>query len=309
MPILKLLRPINLLLLILVQCVVKLALLEPLHITFGLNTTGFIALVVATVFIAAGGNVINDIQDIAIDTVNKPKKVIVGQKVSEKTANYLYIGLTFIGVCAGFYVANVIGRPSFAIVFIIIASLLYVYATQLKERLLIGNILISLLVASALLIFILFDIIPGINELERHIHIKATQTILIFAAFAFYINLIREIVKDIQDVNGDQNGGKNTLAVAIGRTRARNVAFAMGLIGLLGILGFTYFYLYTNQKVAFYFVFLVGGPLLVFCIKAFSAEKEKDFKILSILLKVIMLTGICGLIFYAEMLNYEPITL
>jgi len=309
MPILKLIRPINLLLLILVQCVVKLALLEPLQITLGLHTTGFIALVIATVCIAAGGNVINDIHDIAIDTVNKPKKVIVGQKVSETTANYLYIALTFIGVCAGFYVANTIGRPGFAIVFIVIASLLYVYATQLKERLLIGNVLISLLVASALLVFILFDILPGINELERHLHIKATYTILLFAGFAFYINLIREIVKDIQDINGDQKGGKNTLAVAIGRTRARNVAFAMGLIGLLSILGFTYFYLYTNQKVAFYFVFLVGGPLLVFCIKAFNAEKEKDFKTLSILLKIIMLTGICSLIFYAEMLNYEPIPL
>lgn len=302
MPILKLLRPINLLLLVLVQCVVKFALLEPLHITLGLHTTGFIALVIATVCIAAGGNVINDIHDIAIDAVNKPKKVIVGQKVSEATANYLYIALTFIGVCTGFYVANLIGKPAFAVIFIVIASLLYLYATQLKERLLIGNMLISLLVASALLVFILFDILPGINEIERHIHIKATQTILIFAGFAFYINLIRELVKDIQDINGDQKGGKNTLAVAIGRTRARNVAFAMGLIGLVGILGFTYFYLYTNQKVAFYFVFLVGGPLLVFCIKAFSAEKEKNLKTLSILLKVIMLTGICSLIFYAEIL-------
>ncbi len=309
MSILKLLRPINLLLLILAQCVVKFALLEPLGITLGLNTFSFIALVVATVCIAAGGNVINDIHDIAIDTVNKPKKVIIGKKVSEKTANYLYIGLTFIGVCAGFYVANAIGKPTFAIVFIIIAALLNVYATQLKERLLLGNILISLLVASALLILILFDILPGINELELDVHLKATHAILLYAGFAFYINFIREIVKDIQDVNGDQNGGKNTLAVAIGRTRARNVAFVMGVIALLCILGFTYFYLYQSQKVAFYFVFLIGGPLLLFCIKAFSAEKEKDFKTLSILLKIIMLVGICSLIFYAEILNYEPITL
>jgi 4-hydroxybenzoate polyprenyltransferase len=309
MTILKLLRPVNLLLLILVQCVVKLALLEPLNVTLGLNTSGFIALVIATVCIAAGGNVINDINDIEIDTVNKPKKVIVGKKVSEKTANYLYIALTFTGVCAGFYVANVIGKPSFAIIFIIIAALLNFYATQLKTKLLLGNILVSFLVASSLLVFIIFDILPGLNEVERDTQLIATHTVLLYAGFAFYVNLIREIIKDIQDINGDQKGGKNTLAVALGRTRARNVAFAMGIIALLGILGFTYFYLYHYQTVAFYYVFLIGGPLLVFCIKAFSAEKEKDYKILSLLLKLIMLAGICSLIFYTEILNYEPITL
>ena len=309
MALLKLLRPINLLLLILVQCVVKLALLEPLNVTLGLNTYGFIALVIATVCIAAGGNVINDIHDVEIDTVNKPKKVIVGKTVSEKTANYLYILLTFTGVLAGFYVANTIGKPSFAIIFIIIAALLNFYATQLKGKLLLGNVLVSFLVASSLLILIVFDILPGLNELELPTQLQATHTILLYAGFAFYINLIREIIKDIQDINGDQVGGKNTLAVAIGRTRARNIAFVLGIIALISILGFTYFYLYQFQKVAFYFVFLVGGPLLVFCLKAFSAEKEKDFKTLSLLLKLIMLVGICSLIFYAEIVNYETITL
>jgi 4-hydroxybenzoate polyprenyltransferase len=309
MSIFKLLRPINLLLLILVQCVVKLALLEPLNITLGLNTYGFIALVIATVCIAAGGNVINDINDIEIDKVNKPKKVIVGQKVSEKTANYLYIALTFIGVCAGFYVANAIGTPSFAIIFIIISALLNFYATQLKGKLVLGNVLVSFLVASSLIILIIFDVFPGLNEQERDTQLLATKTILLYAGFAFYINLMREIVKDIQDVNGDQKGDKNTLAVAIGRKRARNVAFVMGIIATVVILGFTYFYLYQYMTVAFYFVFLIGGPLLVFCIRAFSAEREKDFKILSLLLKLIMLSGICSLIFYAQILNYESITL
>jgi len=302
MPLLKLLRPINLLLLLLVQCVVKLALIEPLHITVGLNTYGFIGLVIATICIAAGGNIINDIHDTEIDGINKPDKVIVGKKVSEKTANYLYIGLTFIGVCTGFFVANTIGKPGFAIIFIIIAALLNVYATQIKGQLLLGNLLVSFLVASSLLVFILFDILPGINELERPIQIAATQTIILYAGFAFYFNLLREIVKDIQDINGDMNGGKNTLAVAIGRKRARNIAFAMGIIALIGILGFTYYYLYQFQKVAFYFVFLIGGPLIVFCVQAFSAEKEKDFKKLSLLLKIILCTGIISLIFYSETL-------
>ncbi|EDM43453.1 4-hydroxybenzoate-octaprenyltransferase [unidentified eubacterium SCB49] len=280
----------------------KFALLEPLNVTLGLDTFGFIALVIATVCIAAGGNVINDIHDIKIDRVNKPNKVIVGKSVSEKTANYLYIGLTFTGVCAGFYVVNAIGRPSFAIIFIIIAALLNLYAVKLKEKLLLGNVLVSFLVASALLVFIIFDILPGLNEAERPIQLLATHTIILYAGFAFYINLMREIVKDIQDINGDQIGGKNTLAVALGRTRSRNIVFAMGIMALIAILGFTYFYLYQFQKVAFYFVFFIGGPLLVFCIKAFSAEKEKEFKTLSILLKLIMLTGVCSLFFYTEIL-------
>jgi 4-hydroxybenzoate polyprenyltransferase len=121
-----------------------------------------------------------------------------------------------------------------------------------------------------------------------------------YAGFAFFINFIREIVKDLKDIDGDKNGGRKTLPIVLGRRRTVNVVFVLGAIALLSLLLYTYFVLYNYQKVVFYFVFLVAAPLLFFCIKAWNAENNKHFAVLSIILKLVMLAGICSIIFYAE---------
>ncbi len=302
---LRLIRPLNLLLIVLVQCVIKFGLLEVLNVPTALNSIAFTLLVVATVAIAAAGYVINDIQDQEIDKINKPNKTIIGRKISEKSAFGLYIILTIIGVGAGFYVSNLVGYPGLASVFIIISALLYVYANQLKSALLVGNIIVSAIVAMSLLVFILFDIFPAINNSPTELQLAASSTILMYSGFAFYFNLLREIVKDIQDVDGDKNGGRNTLPIVLGRQRAVTISFVMGVIALIGILAFTYFRLYQFQKLAFYFVFLIGGPLLFYCIKAWDADSAREYQIMSITLKVVFLTGICSLLFFSETI---PIT-
>jgi 4-hydroxybenzoate polyprenyltransferase len=297
---LKLTRPVNLLLIILVQGMIKYGLLEALDVQVSLDNFRFRLLVFATVCIAAAGNVINDILDVNIDRINKPQRVIVGKKISEKGAYNFYIILNILGVGVGFYLSNLLGHPGLAAVFIVISALLYIYASQLKSVLLVGNILISLLVASSLLILILFDIFPAIDNEIKESQILSSQVILMYAGFAFFINFIREIVKDLKDIDGDKNGGRKTLPIVLGRRRTVNVVFVLGAIALLSLLLYTYFVLYNYQKVVFYFVFLVAAPLLFFCIKAWNAENDKHFAVLSVILKVVMLTGICSIIFYAE---------
>ncbi len=297
---LKLTRPVNLLLIILVQGMIKYGLLEALDVQVSLDNFRFRLLVFATVCIAAAGNVINDILDVNIDRINKPQRVIVGKKISEKGAYNFYIILNILGVGVGFYLANLLDHPGLAAVFIIISALLYIYASQLKSVLLVGNILISLLVASSLLILILFDIFPAIDNEIKESQILSSQVILMYAGFAFFINFIREIVKDLKDIDGDKNGGRKTLPIVLGRRRTVNVVFVLGAIALLSLLLYTYFVLYNYQKVVFYIVFLVAAPLLFFCIKAWNAENNKHFAVLSIILKLVMLAGICSIIFYAE---------
>jgi 4-hydroxybenzoate polyprenyltransferase len=300
---LKLTRPINLLLIILVQGMIKYGLLEALDVRVSLDNFRFGLLVFATVCIAAAGNVINDILDVNIDRINKPQRVIVGKKISEKAAYNFYIILNILGVGVGFYLSNLLNHPGLAAVFIVISALLYVYATQLKSVLLVGNILISILVASSLLIIILFDIFPAIDNEPKESQILSSQVILMYAGFAFFLNFIREIIKDLLDIDGDKNGGRKTLPIVLGRRRTVNVVFVLGVIALLALLLYTYFVLYNYQKVVFYFVFLVAAPLLFFSIRAWNAENNKHFAVLSRILKVVMLTGICSIIFYAEVVD------
>jgi len=300
---LKLTRPINLLLIILVQGMIKYGLLEALDVPVSMDNFQFGLLVFATVCIAAAGNVINDIFDVNIDRINKPQRVIVGKKISEKSAYNFYIILNILGVGVGFYLSNLLNHPGLAAVFIVISALLYVYASQLKSVLLVGNILISILVASSLLILILFDIFPAIDTEIKVSQILSSQVILMYSGFAFFINFIREIIKDLLDIDGDKNGGRKTLPIVLGRRRSLNVVFVLGVIALLALLLYTYLVLYNYQKVVFYFVFLVAAPLLFFSIKAWNAENNKHFAVLSRILKVIMLTGIGSIIFYAEVVT------
>ncbi|GAB5400014.1 MAG: geranylgeranylglycerol-phosphate geranylgeranyltransferase [Aureisphaera sp.] len=296
----KLLRPINLLLIVLIQCLIKYGLLESWQVQTQLSTIQFVILVIITLLIAGAGNVVNDIFDEAVDRINKPDKMIVWRLLSEKKAYNYYIVLNIMGVGLGFYLANSIGHPGLTAVFIGISALLYIYATHVKAMLLVGNLLVSLLVAMSLMVMILFDIYPTIDLEVTPLQVKASKVILFYAGFAFFMNLIREIVKDLQDIDGDKNGGRNSLPIVLGRTRATNLVFAMGAITFLGILYITYLKLYTYTWLSFYFVFLIAAPLLIFCIKAWNAETKKDYAGLSVLLKIIMLLGVCSLPLFAK---------
>jgi 4-hydroxybenzoate polyprenyltransferase len=299
---LKLIRPLNLLLIIVMLVVFKYGFLAPLDIQVALGYLDFTLLVIATICIAAGGNVINDLYDVSIDTINKPERVIIGKHISDKHGNIFFIVLNVIGVGCGFLLANRLGKPSLAIIFIGVSALLYVYASYLKSVLLIGNIVISILVALVAILLIIFDILPAINTDNMNLQVTSAGVLLQYAGFAFVINLIREIVKDIQDVNGDKNGDRLTLPIAIGRKRAIKVVFALGALSVAGIIYYMYQVLYSHQTMASYFLILILAPMLFFCIKAWNAKKFKDFRLLSILLKGILFLGICSILFYPEII-------
>ena len=177
------------------------------NIFLSLNDWQYGLLVLATVLIAAAGYVINDILDQETDYDNDKVNVIVGKFISEKAAYNLYFILNITGVGIGYYLASVIHKPSFAGAFIIISATLYMYATSLKQMLLIGNIVVALLLSFSVIIIGLFDLLPATYE-GNQTEMGVMFSILIdYAVFAFIINLIREIVKDMEDVEGDFNEG------------------------------------------------------------------------------------------------------
>lgn len=292
---LKLIRYQNLILIALAQILIKYGLFLPLEIDTVLNDFGFALLVTATLCIAAAGNVINDIYDLEIDRINKPNKILIGNNISESTANYLFIILNVIGVAIGFYLANSIGKPGFSALFIIFSALLYLYSSYLKGIVLVGNIVISFLVAMSLMIVVLFDLLPAITSDNQILQSAVFKIVLYYAIFALGINFIREIVKDLQDINGDKKGGINTLPIAIGRKRTTKIVFILGAVMVFGVVYYIYEHLYNYQLLSLYYLFAILGPLLYFCLKTWDAKTIKEFAMLSKLLKIVMFLGICSI--------------
>ncbi|WP_051285444.1 geranylgeranylglycerol-phosphate geranylgeranyltransferase [Aequorivita capsosiphonis] len=292
---LNLIRYQNLLFIALAQVFIKYGLFPAFEVDVSLNTFDFVLLVIATLSIAAAGNVINDIYDVEIDKINKPKKVLIGNKISERTGNRFYIVLSVIGVAIGFYLSNRIGKPSFAALFVVFSALLYLYSSYLKGMFLVGNILVSALVAMSLLIVPLFDLLPAISPENQASQSVVFKIVLHYAIFAFYINLIREIVKDLQDINGDKKGGMNTLPIIIGRKRTVTVVFILGVFAVFGVVFYMYEDLYDKQVLMLYFLLAIVGPLLYFCLKSYDAKTTKDYAVLSKLMKLIMFLGICSI--------------
>lgn len=304
---LKLIRWQNLALIALVQILIKYALLLPFSDSHGVSTSlsvfAFILLVIATLCLAAAGYVINDISDVDADKINKPQKVIINKQVSEKTALTLFIILNLVGVGIGYYISSGIGHSGFFAIFFIVSTLLYLYSTYLKHIALVGNLTISLLVATSIVLIGIFELLPAIDASNRAVQMTFFKIILDYAAFAFLINLVRELVKDIEDIDGDFNIGSQTLPIVLGRERANKIAFALSLLPIAAVIYYIVTYLFTQTIVVLYFLALVVGPLIYVSIKLFSAEKKEHYHHISIILKLIMLTGLMSMALYPIILK------
>lgn len=304
---LKLIRYQNLLMLAVMQLIFRYGFLELQNIPLALADWQYLLLVLATVSIAAGGYVINNIMDVETDTENKPENVVVGKFISEIKAYNLYIGFTVIGVAIGFYLSNVINKPSFASIFIIIAATLYFYATSLKQSLLIGNFIVALLLSFSVIIIGIFDLYPVTYEENRPFMGLLFSILIDYAIFAFIINFIREIVKDLQDIEGDSNQGMNTLPIAFGTGKTTKLVFGLSFIPVILILN----YINTNLFSAgllygtlFGMVFILA-PLLYFTTKIWSATKTQDFHHLSTVLKWILFFGILSIVVISLNIKYN----
>ncbi|ALJ06563.1 prenyltransferase [Pseudalgibacter alginicilyticus] len=282
----------------LVQLLIKYAFLEPFGAQTSLDIVGMSLLILATICIAAAGNIINDIYDVETDFVNKPDSLIVGNTISEKTAYNLFIIFNMIGVGIGFYLSNHVNKSAFFSLFVIISALLYVYATYLKRTLLIGNIVISILVSLSIIIVGIFELLPSINLENQSLQLYFFKIIFNYALFAFMINFLREIAKDIEDINGDYKAGMNTLPISIGRNRANNVLIVLTFITLLLILFYIIDVLYNELISVSYFLIFIVAPLIYILIKTIEAKTKKDYHLISNTLKLVMFFGMLSLLLY-----------
>lgn len=283
------------------QLVFRYGFLVPQKLPLALNDWQFALLVLSTVLIAAAGYIINDIMDQETDYSNKPDQVVVGKTVTEETAYNFYFGLNIVGMLVGFYLANLVDKTSFFGIFIISSVLLYLYATSFKQIAVVGNLLVALVLALSVIVVGMFDIIPILPYAEAQDSAKLSVLLFIlldYAVFAFVINFIREMVKDIEDIDGDYNQGMRTLPILLGVSRTVKVIFVLGLVSTVAFLWYINSNLMSHQLyyAVIYSLVFVTGPMIFFLIKLWNAKVKKEFHLLSTLLKWIIFFGIVSIL-------------
>jgi len=197
-------------------------------------------LMLATVLIAAGGYVINDYFDVKIDAINRPDRLIVTRSVTKPQAMRLFQVLTAAGIVCGLISAALLRSWVTAVIFIFVPGLLWFYSASYKRQLLIGNLIVALVAALSPLLVAIANVawlrhlysdvngidVLGLTPLPRDLYLWIGG----FAAFAFLGTLIREVVKDMQDVMGDRELECHTLPVVLGEPATKGIVTALLLL-------------------------------------------------------------------------------
>jgi 4-hydroxybenzoate polyprenyltransferase len=292
---LQLIRFQNLLLLALMQWVMRYLFLTQSYIDLALTDINYLLLVVSTVCIAAGGAVMQHIVNQEEDEMIQPQKRVVGNTISEAVAYNWYIVLTIIGVGLGFYLSNVIYKPSFASLFILAATLLYVKATNLNRIPLVGTIISALLVAISILVIALFDVFPATDAVNK-IRMGEVFGILVdYAVFGFLLVLVFELFSTLKNKENDDRLGNATVATRLGNTKTKIIIGVITLFLIVMILYYSKVFLFELTLVLCYLLLALVGPLLFFAIKLIGCNTIKEFKILERILYFVVLFSILSI--------------
>ncbi|MGC8802920.1 MAG: geranylgeranylglycerol-phosphate geranylgeranyltransferase [Bacteroidales bacterium] len=298
---LKLIRWPNLLVIAFCMYVLRYSLFIPLLHARGIEPVlsgfYFLLIVLACMLTAASGYIINDIYDRAIDKINKPDRLIVGELISIRSAENLYIILNLAAIILGIYVSYSINLRSLSLLFPIVAGILYFYSTTYKSIMLFGNILIAVLSALIPFTVILFEL-PLLYQKYKPFmdasHFNFNLVIFAFLAysvFAFIISLFRELVKDIEDFEGDRAFGKNTFPVAFGTPLAKKMAFLLLIFLVTALVYMLVRYLHDPISLMYLIGFLIA-PLGYVALLLVKAQTASQFSFISRITKIIMLLGI-----------------
>ena len=227
----------------------------------------------AMAFACSAGNIYNDIVDIEIDKINKPGRILPKGIISILSAKILY-GI-FIIVSLGLAFYN--GIDSF-LCLVTINFILVFYSTFFKKVILLGNLIVSLLTASALIYgaMIAGNIYAGI----------------IPALFAFFTNFIREIIKDMEDVHGDNINDVKTFPQVYGTKKT----YSLILRSTIFLMLFTFVpFIYKIYNIEFFIIIMaIVNPLFVFMLKILY--KSQNLDVLKKASGIVKLTMIIGLI-------------
>lgn len=305
----KLVRWTNLLMIALMMLLVYYCLMSPLF-TSGIAAVmppapSFLLLVLSLVFIVAGGYVINDIFDVDIDKINKPERQLVTTVFSEKEARIFYNVLTLIGLLAALASSIIIAKTKFFTLFailLLLVGVLYSYSSTYKKKLVVGNLIVSLLVAFSVFLPWLFEMIYLSNNvlvlsLSKNIMMEILPYVMIYTAFAFLTNFIREILKDAEDLKGDSVTHCRTIPIVYGIKKMNMILLVLALLVYVLLLYFMIDLWKMKSYITLGIIFFIWNTFPVIFFNLFGKNDDVNYHGYSVFYKVIMLLGVLSMIF------------
>lgn len=307
----KLFRINNLILIVLLQVFLRRYFIEPMLNAFGLelqlSNLHFILLLLMTVCITTAGYVINDYFDLKRDYINRnPQDVIVGKSVPRRTAMATHLVLSALGILLGFYLSYVLHIWVLALLPVFVVGLLWFYSTEYKRQFIIGNLVLAFLGVLPIFLTVLYE--PAIFKAYlspeyRSIAMLIFKVMGFFTLIAFGINLLYALVKDLQDLPGDEATNCRTLPIVAGEMASK---FTFTIISVMLI--FALFYIqnmqYANKAYVslMYIVFALELPLIIANTMLYLTNKSEKYRFVTQLISVIMILGIFSIL----VLNYFP---
>jgi len=305
----RIIRWKNLIFILLIQWLMQYSVVYPLLKTYSFeinNREVFnILLYVATILITAGGYVINDYFDVKIDRINRPDKVIVGEKISLKATMLYYQLLTAAGVVCGLILAILSRSFTLGFIFILTPGLLWFYSASYKRQFMTGNLIVGF---SAALVMIIVGILE-IAILKIQYGNLLIQTPIPgqiygwtggFGAFAFLCTWIREIIKDMEDIEGDREMECRTMPVKWGIPKTKYFLYALIILTIAALFHVNYHYIhFDGDFTTRYLIFGIALPLIALGYLIFRSKSSNEFHQASTFAKLIMLIGVLySFVFY-----------
>jgi len=296
-PYFKIVRPGNLLLIGITQWIFYHFIIYKLIDFPSLDPYKAFLLILQTIFIAAGGYVINDIKDYVTDQKNKPQKTYIPQAISIPNAKLYYYFLLGTGLIVSFVLEK--NTHHFPIVFIHISLciILYLYAVKFKNSILFGNVTVSLMVSlvSGIILFSERESIAKIADQNNHNLILSI--FISYIVFSFLVNLIREIIKDIEDMAGDQATGYITFPIKYGKDASKKLCIYISALTLI----FLVIWVFTTNiplelRSKTFMLLFVAAPLVILIQILTNTTHKREFAKISSTLKWIMVAGLGSII-------------
>ena len=270
-------RPVNLLLVAFAQGMTAYFLVETTAAGLPVLQDYRVYLIIfSTVLITAAGYMINDYYDVKIDYVNRPHEVVVGKGIKRRVVIFLHFLINFSAIGLGYLVS-----PRIALVNFVAAFLLWLYSNRLKRKPFTGNLTVAFLTGFSV-------------YLIGYYYQKSELLVLTYSIFAFFLNLIREIIKDIEDRPGDRRHGCRTLPIVIGFHKTKQVIFVIAIAFVCSILIVTF---KINNPVLFIYFGIMGAVFVWFMKKIYKADRQRHFSELSRIAKILMLVGTLSMAF------------
>ncbi len=249
---------------------------------------GTFLLLLFSFLVSAGGYIINDICDIEIDQINKPSKQIVGKVIGLSQAWYIYGVVLLLGLCTALEIDLLLRVTYWVPLFAILSTICFSYSFWFKKRFLIGNIVVSLMSGLAVVIVLLPELIKG-----SLVAVDSPKFVLFLLIFSIFVTFFREIIKDVEDLEGDLLNDASTVPIVLGikRTKKLLIVINIAICGLL--IGFMQVKLISVRAVLFTTVIISAEILYCYLLKlVVFAEAKQDFSQISNLLKISMLLGL-----------------